>query len=239
MRLDKLQQIEYVQHVLCREWACNPDIFTAGQNTIIFSSQDFFHMCSFGEHIIIRAGEKMYPWAKERLALLPARDIMDSETLFLIEAKLREYGRSLTGEHLRFLLLDSGKPGSPDASYQFRHFSRKEIRDLYALTANRDSFRNALNFRDDVLGFAAFFGDKLAALAAADDNKDPLWQIGIDTLPAHRGKGLGSFLVRTLAEEIVKRDKIPFYTTWSANLLSMHVALNAGFRPVWVEYFSE
>lgn len=91
----------------------------------------------------------------------------------------------------------------------------------------------------DVIAYGAFEGEQVVALAAADDYLETMWQIGIDTLPKYRGKGLATFLVQALTKEIIKQDRIPYYTTWSANLASINVALATGFRPVWVEYFAE
>lgn len=46
-------------------------------------------------------------------------------------------------------------------------------------------------------------------------------------------------VIQQLTKEILKLDKIPYYTTWSANLASMRTALATGFYPAWVEYFAE
>lgn len=79
---------------------------------------------------------------------------------------------------------------------------------------------------------------ELVALAGTDDRMGDMWQMGIDTLPAFRGKGLGVYLVKTLAYEIVKRDAIPYYTTWSPNIASTAIALKVGFFPAWVGYYA-
>ncbi|WP_343231645.1 hypothetical protein [Tissierella simiarum] len=38
-----------------------------------------------------------------------------------------------------------------------------------------------------------------------------LWQIGIDTMLGHRNRGLASYLVKTLADEIERRGALPYY----------------------------
>ena len=78
------------------------------------------------------------------------------------------------------------------------------------LYANK-KFDNALNNKDDVIAFGAYKNGELVALAGADNRLSDLWQIGIDTLPEHRGKGLATYLVKELAQEIKKRGKVPFY----------------------------
>ncbi len=100
-------------------------------------------------------------------------------------------------------------------------------------------FDNALNYKNDVIAFGAYHENQLVALAGADDNLVNLWQIGIDTLPSYRNKGLACYLVKTLADEIEKRGALAYYTTWSPNIASTAVALKAGFLPTWVGYYAE
>jgi len=240
MSINKDQLKAHVQNQLIKKWGCSSDVFIRNENVILKSDTDFFYMCTFGEHIIIKCGEQMYQWARELFTNESAKDIMDGKNLYIIEKKIREYGKQLCGEHLRFLLLNQLPKGEAIPGYHFKLFGKNEIESLYELIgSNRKSFENALNFNRDVIAYGAFKGEHLVALAAADDYLETMWQIGIDTLPEYRGKGIATFLVQALTKEIIKQDRIPYYTTWSANLASINVALATGFRPVWVEYFAE
>ena len=96
----------------------------------------------------------------------------------------------------------------------------------------------AYNDKVDVIAFGAFVDGKLVALAGADDDDKTMWQIGIDTLKDHRGKGLGTYLVKRIADEIIKCDAFPYYNTWGANIGSMNIALKTGFMPVKTHYFA-
>jgi len=62
-----------------------------------------------------------------------------------------------------------------------------------------------------------------------------LWQIGIDIDSKFSGKGIGTYLVTLLKNEIENRGKIPFYGTSLSNIKSWNVALNSGFLPTWIE----
>lgn len=240
MSINKEQLKAHVQKQIIKKWNCNSDIFNRNENVILKSDTDFFYMCTFGEHIIIKSGEELYQWAKKLFINESAKDIMDGKNLYIIEKKLSEYGKQLCGEHLRFLLLNQLPKADSIPGYHFKIFVKDDIESLYKLIgSNRESYENALNFNRDVIAYGAFEGEQLVALAAADDYLETMWQIGIDTLPKYRGKGLATFLVQALTKEIIKQDKIPYYTTWSANLASINVALATGFRPVWVEYFAE
>lgn len=45
----------------------------------------------------------------------------------------------------------------------------------------------------------------------------------------------GVNIVKIISNEILKRDKIPYYGTAWSNIASKRLAINAGYKPVWVE----
>ncbi|WP_424826355.1 GNAT family N-acetyltransferase [Rothia mucilaginosa] len=121
-------------------------------------------------------------------------------------------------------------------------------------------YSNALGFsvtRPDVLVLAAYPVEENAAkvseVAAAESNPalaDPIAmvgmsddspimrQIGIDVLPAWRGAGIASVLVRDAARLTLAEGYLPFYGTSPSHMLSQRVAMNAGLVPTWWEYVS-
>lgn len=118
-------------------------------------------------------------------------------------------------------------------------------------------YSNALGFsvtRPDVLVLAAYPVDENAsgALAAGEspaladpiamvglsDDSPIMRQIGIDVLPAFRGAGIASVLVRDAARLTLAEGYLPFYGTSPSHILSQRVAMNAGLVPTWWEYVS-
>ena len=122
-------------------------------------------------------------------------------------------------------------------------------------------YSNALGFserRPDVLVLAAYSVDENASKAsevAAAGESDPaladpiamvgmsddspiMRQIGIDVLPAWRGAGIASVLVRDAARLTLAEGYLPFYGTSPSHMLSQRVAMNAGLVPTWWEYVS-
>lgn len=118
-------------------------------------------------------------------------------------------------------------------------------------------YSNALGFsvtRPDVLVLAAYpvdedtsdapaagespaLADPIAMVGLSDDS--PIMrQIGIDVLPAWRGAGIASVLVRDAARLTLAEGYLPFYGTSPSHMLSQRVALNAGLVPTWWEYVS-
>lgn len=122
-------------------------------------------------------------------------------------------------------------------------------------------YSNALGFsvtRPDVLVLAAYAVEENASKAsevAAVGESDPaladpiamvgmsddspiMRQIGIDVLPAFRGAGIASALVRDAARLTLAEGYLPFYGTSPSHIISQRVAMNAGLVPTWWEYVS-
>ena len=119
-------------------------------------------------------------------------------------------------------------------------------------------YSNALGFsvtRPDVLVLAAYPVEEDAADVPAAGESDPaladpialvgvsddspiMRQIGIDVLPAWRGAGIASVLVRDAARLTLAEGYLPFYGTSPSHMLSQRVAMNAGLVPTWWEYVS-
>ena len=122
-------------------------------------------------------------------------------------------------------------------------------------------YSNALGFserRPDVLVLAAYPVDEDApeasdaavagestpvhadpiAMVGMSDDSPIMRQIGIDVLPAWRGAGIASALVRDAARLTLAEGYLPFYGTSPSHMLSQRVAMNAGLVPTWWEYVS-
>ena len=119
-------------------------------------------------------------------------------------------------------------------------------------------YSNALGFserRPDVLVLAAYPVDEEApdapaagesapahadpiAMVGLSDDSPIMRQIGIDVLPAFRGAGIASSLVRDAARLTLAEGYLPFYGTSPSHMLSQRVAMNAGLVPTWWEYVS-
>ncbi|TYQ15259.1 UNVERIFIED_CONTAM: putative acetyltransferase [Acetivibrio alkalicellulosi] len=232
--MNKLSIISRVQKQLAIEWKCDFNAFLEDENVFIMSENDFFEIVTFGKNAVFKAHPSIYNWCKESFSVTSAKDIMDGDNLYAIETKLREYGKKLAGEHIRYLYLNMNAAVRKPVNFQYRLFDKDNIKNLYI----NKGFSNALNYENDVIALGAYEGNQLIALAGADDIMSSLLQIGIDTLPQYRNRGLGCYLVKTLADEIVRRGLIPYYTTWSSNIASTIVAIKAGFLPMWVGYFA-
>ncbi|WP_010291872.1 GNAT family N-acetyltransferase [Clostridium senegalense] len=232
--MDKSSKIIFAQEQLAIDWECDSNVFKQDKNIFIKSEKQFFEIVTFGKNAVIKAHPYIYNWCVELFSMTPAHDIMDGENLFVIEGKLREFGKKLEGEHTRYLYINKNENICPPNEFEYKFFDKTNINTLY----DNKNFDNALNYDNDIIAFAAYKDNQLVAIAGADDSMPSLWQIGIDTLPQYRNRGLASYLVKTLADEIERRGILPYYTTWSPNIASTSVALKVGFLPVWVGYYA-
>ncbi|MDR0312337.1 MAG: GNAT family N-acetyltransferase, partial [Treponema sp.] len=89
--------------------------------------------------------------------------------------------------------------------------------------------------RPDILAVAAYDEEKIIGMAGCSADTPLLWQIGIDINENYQGKGIGTYLVTVLKNEIERRGRIPFYGTNLSNIYSWNIALNSGFIPTWIE----
>ena len=80
--------------------------------------------------------------------------------------------------------------------------------------------------------------DGPVAMVGLSDDSPIMRQIGIDVLPAWRGAGIASSLVRDAARLTLAEGYLPFYGTSPSHILSQRVAMNAGLVPTWWEYVS-
>lgn len=238
--MNKKEKITWAKKQIAEKWKCEAAVFDMEENLFYSSKDTFFEIITFGSNAVIRADESILDWCSQKFMALPARDIMDGENIYSMETKLRSYGKKLSGEHIGYLHIHPEKTVIKPADYTFRLFEGMEIQELYSYKDHK-KFDNAFSpdKEHDVLAIAAYLGDTVAAIAGCDDYLDTMWQIGIDTDPLHRNRGLAAYLVKELATEIEKRERLAYYNTWSANIASTRVALGTGFYPCWMSYPSE
>lgn len=196
----------------------------------------FFTMVTTGRGVVICADPRIHgevrAWAEKREQ---GHWLFELPNLRELEPVLGAYGMELTQTfHMQLPTRDFSPAPLPDGLTE-RWYDAKTVYELYP-----SAFHNAISetenlLRPDVIALAAMDGEgKIAGLAGASADAGEMWQVGIDVLPAYRGRGLGSRLVENLCARIEELGKLPFYSTSLSNLHSQNIALNCGFRPAWV-----
>ena len=206
----------------------------SSQNQYVESDKNFM-IATYGNNALVRGTKELVIWCKERYKDFEPERILDGDEFFQLEERLRQYNKRLDGHHLMFLYHHDTNI-KPVEGFTYKLYERNQFDELYQYKG----YDMALSYKNDVdvMALVAFDGDKLAAIAGCDDRNKEIWQIGINTESAYREKGLATYLVYQLAQEILKREKAINYTTWGANIPSINVALNAGFKPVMTFYYA-
>jgi Predicted acetyltransferase len=241
----KKELIESIKKQLSIEYNCTSQDFSSSENILTaprnnpgrrqyIDGKFFFKMVTLGQNSVISAEESIHPWLKEYINGKTGHWLFEHLHLCEIDNHLKKYDKKLWQTHHMYL---------PDMNIiqvtniaEVRWFEKEEIHQFYDTKA----FPNALceSFdprRPDILAVCAYDGRKIMGMAGCSADTPDLWQIGIDVDVKYRGKGLGTYLVTLLKNEVIQRGKIPFYGTSLSNLQSQNIALKSGFFPAWVE----
>jgi GNAT superfamily N-acetyltransferase len=232
--MNRNEKILFVKQQLSEIWKCGTNVFDSDKNIFIETQDTFFQMVTFGKNAVIRGNKKIIEWFSEKFSSTPACFIMDSDNFYFINEKLRSFGKKLGDENIRYLHLFPERTPQKPLGFTYKLYNQDNIKELYEY---KEFSENALTRTDkDMLAVAAYYENIPVAVAGCDSYWEELWQIGIDTIPEYRQRGLAVYLVKELSFEIERNGKNSWYQTWSANIASTRVALNAGFYPVWVNY---
>lgn len=118
--------------------------------------------------------------------------------------------------------------------YDYEIKEKDEIKPLYKIPGFENSIQYGENYvgPDEIVLYARK-DDEIIAMAGASEDSEIMWQIGVDVKEEYRSKGLATALVSNLADIIIKKGKIPYYSTTSSNIPSQLVAYKCDFMPFW------
>jgi len=236
------EKITFAKQNLASILGCDANVWDVHENVFIESEKWFFRIATFGKNAVMLADKQLIGWLREQFATTPAQEILDTDNRYLINEKLRSLGKKLSGECMWYLHLSPKRKSEPPTDLRIRLYEEADMPDLHATMQSQDAYRELTHAveagEDYVLAAAAYDNETLVAVTACETYKD-VWDIGVDTRSAYRGRGLAAYLVKMLALETEKRGKVAGYNTWSGNIASTKVALQCGFSPVWLAHFCE
>ena len=236
---------EKLYELLSKEYNCSPKDFCKQENVLTVSAlQDggrryskekyFFHMATLGGNAVITAEECLHPFLGDFMKDRQGHWLFELQNLLPLEQELNRFGYTLTQTYHMFLPALSVEPKKDIPVKWF--YGKEEISQFYG----DERFSNAicseyLPHRPDKIVVCACDGENITGMAGCSEDAPGWQQIGIDVLPKYRSKGVATYLVTHLKNKILEEGNIPFYGTSLSNYHSWNIALNAGFRPAWVE----
>lgn len=156
----------------------------------------------------------------------------ETPDMYWLNSRLSEKGQKVCFM-AEYFLPDMERLHTLSCGYELKMLGQSDFAELY-----KPQWSNALcedRKELDVLGVGAYDSGKLIGLAGCSADCDTMWQIGVDVLPEYRRKGIAAALTSTLALEILKRGRVPFYCSAWSNIRSVRNAIKSGFLPAWVE----
>lgn len=191
-------------------------------------------MACFGKAAVAAVSPQLEPFMSSYIADMDGFRCFDMP-LNALEKELKKHG-AVISEIEEFYLLDRREIQPVSPSFEFEILEGEAIKKLYG----DHRFHMALGYsqesdRRDMLAVVAYEKGEILGVAAASNDTDDIWQIGVDVVPEKQRRHVATDIVRIISNEVLKRNKIPYYGTAWSNIASKRVAMNAGYKPVWVE----
>lgn len=229
---------------------CTPEDFYKYENTVtepvikegrrlLTDKPPFFRAATMGMGTVVCASAEIMPFAKALAAEKSGTELCSAETIAVLNRELFSYGYCIGHFNQYYLPKTPYRPNMKSHGFSMSVFEGENIKELYGYKG----FSNALMYkaegeRRDIIAVCAVNGMRIMGIAGASNDSSTMAQIGIDVLPEFRGMGVASALVSACASEVFRSGYIPYYGTWTGNIMSQRVAAACGFRPAWCEMSS-
>jgi len=106
--------------------------------------------------------------------------------------------------------------------------------DVYGSFYPDDKEWQMMNYEDATEYIVANYDNgKVTGFAAADKCTDKLYEIGYETLPEYRQKGIATAVAVELTNLLLNMDSIPYMGFAWSNIASKNVAIKSGYIMAW------
>ncbi|BCJ94455.1 hypothetical protein acsn021_20240 [Anaerocolumna cellulosilytica] len=222
---------------------CILDDFLRTENKVVISNKNpnarkylelpfSCDLTSYGNNIVASVSDNLVEIVSEYINKYPAYHCFETPNLHILIDKLKPFDLNICFM-AEYFLPDVNALKPLPCKFETKVLEPGQLSAYYL-----PKWSNALCEKRkqlDILAVGAFDNGELIGLAGCSADCNTMWQIGIDVLPEYRKQGIASSLTSKLANEIIKRGKVPFYCCAWSNLKSVRNAIKSGFRPAWVQ----
>lgn len=225
------------------ECGCEADDFLSNTNKVVLSRRHtqarkyielpyYCDLTSYGNCIVASVSEELQEVVGEYIGKYSVEHCFETPNMLVLQEKLKPFDLNICFMP-EYFLPDTNILKPIECGYELKVLNPDKFCGLY----NKE-FANAINERrkeDDRLAVVAFDNGRVVGMAGCSEDCESMWQIGVDVLPEYRQRGIAAAVTSTLAIEIFKRGKVPFYCAAWSNIKSVRNAIKSGFRPAWVQ----
>jgi GNAT superfamily N-acetyltransferase len=198
-----------------------------------------FDVITMGRGVVVSCSLARLGWADAHLSQLSRNDIFAPPAVTMINEYLQPDHQIMSEPKLKYICTDEifREPGKQD-DVEISLVTGQELLDLY----KDNRFPNSLGpYPTSQLPMAvaaiARVQGNLAGIAAVCEESDTLWQVGVDTLPEYRKRGVGKRTVGAVTRYILDKGIIPYYSTLESNPESRALAESLGYKTAWIEMY--
>lgn len=228
------------------DFNCSVDYFFKNKDRVVISKLNkgskkcykkrlFCGLAYYGKGVVATVDESIRGFMEKFLNKHPGFRAFDTPQLVLLNKELEKYGKTVCFIAECFLP-DVEKQVLINKDIEVKILCENEIPSLY----EDDRFHMALTYNNDgekkdVLAVVGYIDGEIAGIAAVSNDCENMWQVGIDVLPEFRKQGVAKTLTKILTDEVIKREKVPYYCTAWSNIASKNNAISCGYKTTWVE----
>jgi len=251
MLSDQKSALQVVKKILTADFACDESDLDKEGVTFHHAREvegarrfplpeKFLALVTMGRGVVVSCSTDRLQWAHDNLNRFTADELFYASAITLMQKYVAEEHQVMIGPELKYICTqDTFRPYSLSEEIKVKIIKGEKIQQLY----ENNWFPNALGYhhnseRPRLLACLAEYDEVIVGLAAASADCDSMWQVGIDTLPGYRNRGIGKALVSRLTEGLFELGKLPYYATGTSSIASRRIAISLGYRPAWVEIYS-
>lgn len=244
MNNNDIKQIAMKQSAI--DLNCNFEDFLQRNNKVVISqrndkSKNYYelpHFCQlvcYGNSLVASVDKRIEGFMTSFVNKYLGFRCFDMPQLNILSKELNKYNKQV-GMIAEYYLPDKTINRNVEPNFDFMILKEDEITRLY----DDKRFPMALSYscdseRRDMIAVAVYKNSEIIGVAAASNDCDTMWQVGIDVTYDYRRKGVASTITKIVTNEILKLGIVPFYGTAWSNVASKNTAICSGYKVAWVE----
>ena len=204
--------------------------------------EESLDVISMGAGVIVSATRKWMPLVTGLFRNVQPDDLFGMELLGESARRARGYTCRLNGPQLCHVTSSQDWRPARDIPAEYRvEVGGEELLksvDQSNFPHTRIAPGSARQGRDVPVAAVAIHREEVVGVATGSTDSDSLWQIGIDVVRDHRGRGLGVALTSQATRAVLDQGRVPYYATSVANITSRRTAQSARFYPCWTTVYT-